>query len=399
MKIPFHLLRARVGWCLPATALGLAFSTNAHAVPCDELALPNPIYGAGGSAATVTIGKVAAALAGLEDPITILYADPGACIGYQAFLDNAGTTTLKYWAADGTQLTCDPPITGQELDFAHMGNPADECAGLDLPASVGDFLGPVQTLNLVTSIDSSETSISAEAAYFAFGFGANSEAPPWTVEANLARRSSTSFIHLFAAAGIGLSPESFLGSPVGTQQESIDLIVGAAATDPDSTLGYVSGSAADDNRATIKTLAYQHTGQSCGYWPDSTAGSFDKINVRTGLYHFWTPGHFFARVDEAGDFEDPRIAELVGWFQGTIDAPGDIDATALIIDAGDIPGCAMEVTRSGITGAIRSYAPDAPCACLFESIATGETSCTECSDDADCADGGGTCRQGFCEAY
>jgi hypothetical protein len=378
---------------------GLLSVTSAHAVPCADLDLPNPIYGSGGSAITATLGKVATALAGLENPVTVLFADPGACTGYQAFLDDAITTPLKYWDAAGTQLTCDPPaVEGQPVDFAHMGNPADQCAGASLPDDVGDFLGPVQTLNVITSVDSAETSISAEALYFVYGWGADSEASPWTVEANLAKRKSDSFVHLFLANSVGLPAEKFLGIEVGNNQGSVDLIVAAAATDPDSTLGYVSGSTADKNRATVKTLAYQHTGQSCGYWPDSDENSFDKINVRKGLYHFWAPGHFFARLDGEGNIANEDVAQFIGWFDGTIAGPEGTDVTQIVSKAGDIPSCAMQVTREGVIGAISSYAPEQPCGCYFEFVTTGETACEPC-EEGDPSEGGQVCRNGFWEAY
>jgi hypothetical protein len=378
---------------------GLLSVTASHAQSCDELDLPNPIYGSGGSAITATLGKVATALAGLEEPITVLFSDPGACTGYQAFLDNTVTTPLKYWNAAGEPLQCDPPaVVGQPLDFAHMGNPADQCAGQTLPANVGDFLGPVQTLNVVTSVDSAETSISAEALYFIYGWGAESEAAPWTVEANLAKRKSDSFVHLFLANSVGLPAEKFLGVQVDTNQKAVDLVVAAAATDPDSTLAYVSGSTADKNRATVKTLAYQHTGQSCGYWPDSDENSFDKINVRTGLYHFWAPGHFFARLNESGEIADPRVADFIGWFSGTIAGPEGTDVTQIVSKAGDIPSCAMQVTREGVIGAISSYAPEQPCGCYFEFVTTGETACEPC-EEGDPSEGGQVCRNGFWEAY
>jgi len=390
------------GWSTRAlipSAIGLTLAPSALAVPCSELNLPNPIYGAGGSAITATLGRVASALAGLPEPITILFADPGACIGYQAFLESNVTTTFKYWDATGAQLSCDPEVTGQQVDFAHMGNTADFCPGLSLPDGVKDYLGPIQTLNIITSVNSSESSISSEALYFIYGFGAESDAAPWTVEANLAKRSSTSFVHLFLADSVGLSPEKFKGTQIGSNQESVNAVVAAAATDPDSTLGYVSGSAADNNRDTVKTLAYQHTGQSCGYYPDSTETALDKINVRQGLYQLWTPGHFFAKVDDSGQPLDARVASLIGWFDGSLAAPPGVDVTSIIIESGDIPSCAMQVTREGVTGPISSFAPAQPCGCSFENEATGQTSCDACAEDADCGATAPKCRFNFCEAY
>lgn len=384
---------------MPGAAALTLITSPALAVPCSELNLPNPIYGSGGSAITATLGRVASALAGLPEPITVLFADPGACIGYQAFLESNVTTTFKYWDAAGTQLSCDPEVTGQQVDFAHMGNTADFCPGLTLPAGVKDYVGPIQTLNIITSVNSSETSISSEALYFAFGFGAESQAAPWTTEASLVKRNSTSFVHLFLADSIKLSAEKFKGTQVASNQESVNAVVAAAATDPDSTLGYVSGSAADNNRETVKTLAYQHTGQACGYYPDSNETALDKINVRQGLYQLWTPGHFFTRVDEAGAPVNPQVAALIGWFDGSVAPPEGVDVTSIIIESGDIPSCAMQVTREGVTGPISSFAPEQPCGCFFEEAATGQTSCTACTADAECGATSPKCRFGFCEAY
>ena len=100
------------------TALGVASLSVckvAQAAPCSGLGLEHPVYGSGGSAITADLKGVATALAGLADPITILYADGGgACTGYQWFIDNAITGTFKYWDAAGNQYTCDPPLAGRD---------------------------------------------------------------------------------------------------------------------------------------------------------------------------------------------------------------------------------------------------------------------------------------------
>lgn len=379
----------------------VATSASAQEAPlCSELDLPNPIYGAGGSAITPTLGRVASALAGVDDPITILFSDPSACTGFQAFLDNTTTAQFKYWEPGSTTpKTCNAPITGQTLDFAHMGNPASDCTGITVPDGIGDFLAPVQTLNIITKKESAETSISREALYFIYGWGAQSQVEPWVSEAAIYKRTPTSFVHNFLAQGIGLPNTSFKGVEITTNQSSVDGIVASAGNNPDATLGYVSGSTANSpaNRQVIKTLAYQHTGQECGYWPSSTPDTFDNINVRTGLYHFWTPGHFFARVGGDDKPVNPLVAELIEVFQSTRDARGGVDATALIIESGDVPGCAMQATREGL-GEVQSYAPPTPCGCYYESIATGQTDCTACETDAQCS-GGDKCRFGYCEAY
>jgi hypothetical protein len=378
--------------------------TIASAVPCSSLGLPNPIYGSGGSAITATLKRVAVELAKLpaEERVTLFYSDPGACSGYQAFLDESVKTQFKYWDAAGVEAKCDAEdlVNGQAVDFAHMGNAADFCIGGSQPDDVLDTLGPVQTVNLITNRNSIEDSISAEAVYLAFGLGATGDAGPWTIEAGLQLRKSDSFVHLFVAESVGIPPTAFKGiaTPWATNQEVV-AAVGAFAT-ADASLGYVSSSAAEQGKATVKTLAYQHFDQTCGVYPDSTATRFDKHNVRRGKYHFWTPGHFYAR-QEGGEISNPNAAKLIGWFTGELAAPGGIDVNEQIILAGDTPQCAMQVQREGTVGAISSFAPDKPCGCFFEATALKEIpeSCTVCEADNDCSGDTPSCNYGFCEAY
>lgn len=398
------LLRKTHILCAAAVLSGIVLPSAASAVPCSSLDLPNPIYGAGGSAITATLKRVAVELAKLPeaDRVTIFYSDPGACSGYQAFLDENVKTQFKYWDAAGVETKCDADdlINGQPVDFAHMGNAADFCIGGTQPNDVLDTLGPVQTVNLITNKSSVEDSISAEAAYLAFGLGAAGDAGPWTIEAGLQLRKSDSFVHLFVAESLGVPPTAFKGfsPPWGTNQEIVQA-VGNFAT-ADASLGYVSSSAAEAGKATVKTLAYQHFDQTCGVYPDSTATRFDKQNVRRGKYHFWTPGHFYAR-HQGGEIANENAAKLIGWFTGTLAAPGDIDVNEQIILAGDTPQCAMQVQREGTVGAISSFAPDKPCGCYFETIALKEVpeTCSTCEADTDCGGDTPSCNYGFCEAY
>lgn len=395
-------------WLTSPAALSFAavtaFSSVAQAqvLPCTDYQLPNPIYGAGGSAVTPTIKAVATALASLTDPITILYSDPGACDGYLDFKAGSTTRNFRFWSSTGTETQCSAPLEGQALDFGHMAQPVEACAGETRPDDVGDFLGPTLSFNILTDKDSAETSISAEALYFIYGWGgqtAGSEVPPWTVPANLLRRSTTSAAQAVVAEAIGLPGEKFLGTEVSTNQLVVDGIVAAGATDPDSTLGFASGGTAEKNIATVKTLAYQHYGQTCGYWPSSDESSFDKANIRQGLYYLWSPGHFYAHVDSNGDIEDPLVAEFIGWFQLAIPGPEGKDILSIIAKAGDVPACAMQVTREGALGPISSYAPEEPCGCAFEVAATGATSCVACEDGDTPPESGQVCRHGYWEAY
>ncbi len=100
-------------------------------------------------------------------------------------------------------------------------------------------------------------------------------------------------------------------------------------------IGLSPGEVADANRATVRTLAYQHKGQHCGYTPDSTSTSFDKKNVRNGLYHIWAPIHFFAKIDASKKIVNPEVAKFLGYFTGEVEAPSNIDILDLEIRSGE----------------------------------------------------------------
>jgi hypothetical protein len=378
-------------------------AAHAGAVLCADLHLPNPIYGVGGSAVTATLKSVARAFAGLNPvPVTILYSDPNACTGFRQFVDNKIIGNFRYWDASGVEAQCEPPPAGQPADFSHMGNPAADCTGVTVPADVKDFLAPVQTLNIIANTQSSESSISAEALAVIYGRGATRGVTPWVNEAAIFRRQPTSFVQIFLGSAIGLAPESFLGAENTTNGGVATAVHNS--TSPLAAIGFVSGSTADANRSganAVRTLAYQHTGQTCGFWPDSKENTLDKINVRTGQYYLWASGHFFARVDASGNALNPNVRNLIGWFEGTIESPAGSNVLRTVSLAGDIPQCAMQVKRDGLLGAIRSEpvsAPLVPCGCFFESV-VGTTACTACANDTQCAGNTPKCRYNFCEAY
>ena len=397
-------------------SLGAAFllPSQAHAILCDDVALPNKVYGAGGSAVTGTLKKVSLAIAKdaakTEDRTTIIYHDDlGACAGYAAFLDGKITGQFRYWIEgipNDTDQRCDARPGGQPLDFAHMGNDATFCPQGTLPDGYGDFAGAVQSLNFVTDKKSNELSISAEALYFIYGFGPQGQVSPWTDGTGVFQRQFDSFASLFPAAAIEVPSASFKwpANEKATQGDVITGITTYAATEElaNQTLGYVSGSAADTRRALVKTLAYQHYGQECGVYPDSTSTAFDKVNVRSGKYYLWTPGHFYSAVDQDGNPENERVANLFGWFTAKTTPPGtSINAFEQSILAGDIPQCAMQASREGTLGAIFSYAPPKPCGCYFEKVTNPNVTspCTPCDDDSFCGGDTPSCNFGYCEAY
>lgn len=372
--------------------------------------LPNAIYGTGGSAFKPTIAKVAAKLAALPEPITVLYATPSGCNGIWAF-SQAGykiTQTLSYWNAAGVESTCTPPAGGVDADFGNQQTEAASCDVNPLPAGVGDFIGSVQTFNFVVHKDSPQTNISKEALYFIYGFGPAGEAAPWTNDATIFARPHFSAASVLIGKFLGIPPTrlynlSTAATPSPQEKannvdvrDALTALTGADAIE--SGIGYISGNYADANRAVIRTLALQDEGQVCAVYPDSTLEATDKAHVRDGHYSLWAYNHFFARVDQAGQIVDPSVRKLVGLFAGTVSEP-TIDINRIEIETANIPQCAMRVKRDSDLGPLSSYAPPAPCGCLFESIATGTATCDPCTGDDQCSTEAPKCRNGFCEAY
>jgi hypothetical protein len=379
---------------------------SAQTVPdCSTLNLPNPIYGDGGSAAQNYIGKIATVLANLPTPITVLYKASGACNGvYGLLTPGALSGTIFYWTAAGVQQQCNlPAVGGPAVQWANMVNTHALCeqAPATLPNTIRVEEGPVTAINFITSASSTETSISSEAAYFVYGFGATGGITPWTNESFIFRRNATSAVGLYAGAAISVHPNAQKGVQISNQTMGITGV--AAATPPSAGIAYVSSDAADAARATVKTLAYQHKGQICGYLPDSTSTSFDKKNLRDGHYWLWGAQNFYGLKDATtGAWSNANVGILVDTVTGARPAPAGVDIIKAAIDTGNVPRCAMSVWRDGDLGPFYSYAPATPCACHWEkNVPGGSTTCKACTADADCATESATskCRLNLCEAY
>lgn len=387
-----------VGACVLACAMLLA-TRESWAVDCTSL--PSPVIGQGGSATKPILAKLAKALANASPPQTVIYQAPGACNGINSLLGSNPTPltgTASYWDTTGAEQTCDLPIQGAAIDFANMVNSALLCPGVtSLPAGYGDFLGPVSTFNIIVPKASSQLSISSEAAYFVFGFGAAGQAAPWTDESQIFVRDSKSAAQLFVGLAAGVPPDKFKGVNTNSNQGTVTAV--SAAVNPEAAIGIVSGEVAAANTSVVTTLAYQHKDQTCGYWPDSTADATDKRNVRSGQYYIWSPIHFFAKVDGSNTIIHPGARNLIGYFTGDVAPPAGVNILDIEIKASTVPKCAMESWRETDLGPIQSYAPADPCGCYFESVATGTTSCQSCTNDQGCTTAGSHCRYGFCEAY
>src|SRR5262249_23587717 len=154
-----------------------------------------------------------------------------------------------------------------------------------VPATFGDFLGPIEAFDFIVPKASSQTNISAPAAYLAYGLGANGQAAPWTDVNFLIKRNANSAAAILIAQAIKVPVAKLLGVDGASNQGTVNLV--AAATTPEAALGFVSGETYEANTATVNVLAYQHYGQTCAYWPGSTSTSLDKQNIRNGHYPLW----------------------------------------------------------------------------------------------------------------
>jgi hypothetical protein len=274
---------------------------------------------------------------------------------------------------------------------------------------VGDFLGPIQAYEFIVPYQSTQTVISAEAAYFIFGFNAGSSTPgypvaPWTVPANIITRNNQSGAAIITALALGVPLADLTKTGTGfftdgkTNAGSLNAVASATGPAIESTLGFCSAETAETAPPMkIKILAYQHYKQQCGWLPNSTPTVFDKINVRNGHYPLWANVHFVAAVDANNTPTNTNAQQVIGWFQGTVAPPSGVDVDTLTVKASAILDCAMEVKRTSDVGPLLPYAPAAPCGCFFEATATGTTQCTACTSSSSCPASATHCRKGYCE--
>jgi hypothetical protein len=264
-----------------------------------------------------------------------------------------------------------------------------------LPATVADILGPVQTMTFVAPAASEQRSISAEAAYYVYGFGADSGVPPWNDETVMFHRDDQSGTQRMIAAAIGVPPTRWKGV---TATSSGDLLMRISmASLISSSIGILASDVAQDNRTSVRILAYRHFGQSCGYYPDSDEIQNDKANVRDGHYAIWGPLHLLTRLSGLGYPVSSVAANVIGYLAGTKPAPPGLDLIALEAQKHVVPQCAMRVKRVQEMGPLASFAPPGSCGCYYEQVANGGTSCKPCAASLDCPASAPVCSYGYCE--
>jgi hypothetical protein len=254
-------------------------------------------------------------------------------------------------------------------------------------------------MNFVVPSASSQTMISAEAAYFVFGFGMAGMAAPWTDETFIFQRSATSGTQAMLATAINVAPNKWKGVMQSSSGNMLAALVAANSTGAEKAIGILASDVADTNRDKVRILAYQHYKQDCAWLPDSSSTSFDKINVRDGHYPNWGPLHLLAKIDTTTKLPvKPDAANLVGYFTGKVTPPAGVNLLDLEIAAHTVPACAMRVQRSAELGPVSAFTPMTPCGCYFDFKANSSTTCAACAKDSDCTGSATHCRYGYCEA-
>ncbi|WNG56362.1 hypothetical protein F0U59_17525 [Archangium gephyra] len=408
-----HTLRQSIWAGLLAVAFAGSVAhaqTNTPTVNCASF--PQPIYVSGSSAIRSFLGVVAQQLAKESPPFTIIYQSQGSCTGVRAIYSTvaadrvikdipaAGTRVANYaiaLKADGSAQECFLASEGNIVDVGVSDVYAATCNYNAPPEGVqiADYEGPIQPMTLVVPAASSQRSISAEAAYMAFGMGGNQgAAAPWVDQNLFFVRNSSSGTQQMIARAINVPADKWWGidraSSDGVRRNMKVILDQATA---DKAIGIVSTDIADEERSNLRILAFQGTGQSCGYLPDSTPFAKDKQNVRDGHYPIWGPVHFFTRTENG--LPSAAAGALVSRF-----AAARIDQVLLdsIIEKHLVPKCAMKVKRSMEMGPLSTYSTDSRCGCYFDLKANGATSCKACAGPADCPSSAPACNYGYCEA-
>ena len=368
-------------------------STNAR---CSEL-VPPPLYLMASSAFTLILKTFSQALA---SEVTLVYKYDTSCPSLDSIL--TGDTKIKgtavYWSGD-RQLECDV----DQPTLAQIGG-CDVSPGACVPGFIGssnlvDEPGPIQVFMFTVPRASTQTSISAEAAYNVWGFGGDSGVEPWVAPQLIFKRFFDSGVQQVISGTIRLPMNAWRGTAIKGSSEMKPALI--ASSDPERTIGITSADQADsqDARANLRTLTYQHYEQNCGYLPDSGPGSFDKKNVRDGHYTVWAPYHFYSRRSDR--MNDPRIANVINYFTGAKRLPNpNTDLITTLKQGGLVPSCAMRVEREKEGAIIRPHKPSPSCGCYYDVTSPGgftPPECASCRTDRDCPVERPICSFGYCE--
>jgi ABC-type phosphate transport system substrate-binding protein len=376
-------MRIRLSW-IGALGVLIAAPRLAAAADCPDFTAMNPIYLNGSSAAEPLVKTMAPVLLAQTPPTTLVYAKPGSCVGVTSVNEDATPTgtcasgacfsgSVEYWdptakSGAGDLVTCTlNTLTHVDVGLSDVW--VDTCTGAQPKAGVKDTTGPVEPMLFVIPKASPLMAITAEEAYFVFGFGAAGQVTPWTVEANLAIRNPTSGTEQVIAHNISVPAGRWKGMDKGGSGGVLTAVMNAPNAAAASTIGILGSDLYDANRTVLSSLAFQGFHQYGAFYADSTSTSFDKRNVRNGHYVNWGYLHMITRLDATNNMT-PTAKKFVDWVTGNTSASGTPspfgDVTDIIIQAKMVPTCAMKVSRQSEGGALSPFTPAADCSAKFE---------------------------------
>jgi len=390
----------RSQFCVALVSIILAGAAPLAAAPCQSL--PSPVYVSGSPVLLPLVGAMSSALAASPTPITVVFQTTDSCTAVSAFTTLQSpllTGTGQIWTAGGEQSSCDLG-SGAATDVGISDLFPASCGASDLADNVSEQFGPVAALSFVAPRTSQASSISRNAAYMVFGFGAQA-APliaPWNNPSSIFHFAPSASTQLMLGIGIGVPAAKW--QPTANALGSAAAMVTAMSAPSGSasaTIGILASDLADSQRARLKVLAYQETGQSCAYYPNSSSTAVDRQNVRDGHYPLWGRSHFFYRSSDSGTPLSASVAIVLGLISGSTSA-GSVNAVQLEASSGLVPDCAMRVTRSAEMAPLESYMPSVSCSCYFEALTGGApATCTPCTANGQCAGATPICNFGYCD--
>ena len=378
------------------------------AVSCNSL--PSPIYLQIGDTQEPHIKDLGKRLRDTTVPgqqMTVIYVTTGSCTNIEAAYKGIKiTVNPKYipsaqempaWTAQMASPTCTIDPAGKDIDIANSALLNDACTKDPPPSGLGLFQGANQAYLFVVPEASAQKALTAEEAYFVFGFGAAGMAAPWTDEMLYFIRTVTKSTLVALAANIRVPAARWKGKRLDQSTEVVNGV--ARSVDPEKTIGILGAEIYENSRDKLNALAFRAYGQGKAYLADSTAAARDKRNLRDGHYTAWSPTVYMTKVGGDGLPADPRARLLVDLILARPVTPDPgFDPLDIVIAKGLVPQCAMKVSRTAEGGPLSPYSPPEPCQCYYEYKASGAApaTCQMCTSDASC--GAGKCRRGFCEA-
>lgn len=410
-----------------------AASVNGSYPYCSDLppGQGGTVYITGSSNFPILLSQIAPQVINGSPPLTagpaMVWLTTSSCQGADAiFSPNAGANIIhdpapgspassyaQYYLVDGGSTPCMLGDAGVPVDIGESDVFSTTCNGSYTITKQNDTLGPIEAMEFVVPELSLEVSISREAAREVFGLGGNdggasanvTDPIPWTNYQRYYVRNSKTGTQQMIAKDIGVPPGAFWGIDRGSAANVLSDLqnLSSNSVEAEQAIGILSNDVYDSNRTNLRALAFQDTGQTCAYLPDSmtTANgvlvqAYDKQNVRDGHYPIWGPLHFFTSNQPSS-----QVLSFLNYVNGATTTPGVLDA---FIEANLVPNCAMTVLRSenAELSELVSFQPENSCACYFVVNADPPGTprppeCTTCTPSGGCPPSRPACNFGFCE--